>query len=346
MTIPQGTVGLSGQAGKGGIVPGRSFSGSMAGSRAGFALMVVIIILLIVSFLASQLILQVQTEQKIAFNVKKKAYSRLLSEAGMQIALFRTLEPKTVVDEEDQLFQFIEGKTYDTFFNQGKISYSTVNESGKIDLNRAPRQLLELFCEYHGLEMEETGTLIDSLMDWRDSDDLLRLNGAEANYYEELEDPYLPRNGEIEDPAEFLLIQGAELLAEKFVVEDVFTVNNSDGKINFNSLTPDMLAFLTEGDLDRQEVYHENQELVGTLNQTHARQVLGDERYERLRPYLTFSSPNKFYSITSIGRAGVKPDEETAEDQDQEQPGMKLQVLFRVKGSTDYELLSWRENHA
>jgi general secretion pathway protein K len=344
MTIPQGTVGLSGQAGKGGIVPGRSFSGSMAGSRAGFALMVVIIILLIVSFLASQLILQVQTEQKIAFNVKKKAYSRLLSEAGMQIALFRTLEPKTVVDEEDQLFQFIEGKTYDTFFNQGKISYSTVNESGKIDLNRAPRQLLELFCEYHGLEMEETGTLIDSLMDWRDSDDLLRLNGAEANYYEELEDPYLPRNGEIEDPAEFLLIQGAELLAEKFVVEDVFTVNNSDGKINFNSLTPDMLAFLTEGDLDRQGLYHENQELVGTLNQTHARQVLGDERYERLRPYLTFSSPNKFYSITSIGRAGVKPDEETAEDQDQ--PGMKLQVLFRVKGSTDYELLSWRENHA
>lgn len=314
----------------------------------GFALMVVIIILLIVSFLASQLILQVQTEQKIAFNVKNKAVARFLSEAGTQLALFRILEPKAVVDEgEDEFLQFLEGKTYDTFFNQGKISYSAVSESGKIDLNRAPRQLLELFFEYHELEPDETATVIDSLMDWRDSDDLLRLSGAEQNYYEDLEDPYIPRNGPIEDPAEFALIQGAENITDKFVLEDVFTVNNSDGKINFNSLTPDILAFLTEGDIDKEEAYRESQDTFGTLNQTHARQILGDERFERLRPYLSFSSSNKIYSITSIGRANVKrQDEEEGGEEKQNPPGMKTNILIRVKGASEYEILSWRENHA
>lgn len=328
-----------------------------ADSRAGgFALMVVIIILLIVSFLASQLILQVQTEQKIAFNVKKKATARFLAEAGIQMALLKILEPKTALDEaetESNLVQFIGGKTYDTFFNQGKISYSAVNESGKIDLNRAPRQVFELFFEYHGIEPDAAATIIDSLMDWRDSDDLLRLNGAEKNYYEDLEDPYIPRNGEIEDPAELVLIQGADALAEKFVLEDVFTVNNSDGKINFNSLTPDMLAFLTEGDTAQQEAYRVSMESLGTLDQAQARQILGDDRFGRFQAYLTFGSPNKFYSITSVGYADV--DQETVEQESAapegeerpRHPGMKMQVLLRVKGSsTDYEILSWRENHA
>jgi general secretion pathway protein K len=320
----------------------------------GFALMVVIIILLIVSFLASQLILQVQTEHKIAFNVKRKATARFLAEAGIQMALLKILEPKTPSDVEEEIqFPFIGGKTYDTFFNQGKISYSAVNESGKIDLNRAPRQLLELFFEYQELEPEATATVIDSLMDWRDSDDLLRLDGAEQNYYEDLEDPYIPRNGEIEDPAEFVLIQGTDALAEKFVLEDVFTVNNSDGKINFNSLTPDMLDFLTEGDADRQEAYRESMETLGTLDQAQARQILGDERFGRLQAYLTFASPNKFYSITAVGYADV--DEETVAQEKVEQesekpprhPGIRMQVLLRIKGSsTDYEILSWRENHA
>ncbi len=321
----------------------------------GFALMVVIIILLIVSFLASQLILQVQTEQKIAFNVKRKATARFLAEAGIQIALLKILEPKTIVEEEeDTLLKFIGGKTYDTFFNQGKISYSAVNESGKIDLNRAPRQLFELFFEYQGIEPEATATIIDSLMDWRDGDDLLRLNGAEKNYYEDLEDPYIPRNGEIEDPAEFVLIQGADALAEKFILEDVFTVNNSDGKINFNNLTPDMLDFLTEGDTARQEAYRESMESLETLDQAQARQILGDERFGRLQAYLTFGSSNKFYSITSVGYADV--DQKTVEQERVEQesdeklprhPGIRMQVLLRIKGSaTDYEILSWRENHA
>lgn len=325
----------------------------------GFALMVVIIILLIVSFLASQLILQVQTEQKIAFNVKRKATARFLAEAGIQMALLKILEPKAVVEEgEDELFTFTGGKTYDTLFNQGKISYSAVNESGKIDLNSAPRQLFELFFEYHGIEPEATATIIDSLMDWRDGDDLLRLNGAEQNYYEELEDPYIPRNGEIEDPAEFVLIQGAGVLAEKCILEDVFTVNNPDAKINFNSLAPDMLEFLTDGDKDRQQAYRESMETIGTLDQAQARQILGDERFGRLQAYLTYGSPNKFYSITSVGYADV--DQETVEQESVEQkneeqdseklsrhPGIRMQVLLRIKGSsTDYEILSWRENHA
>lgn len=331
---------------------------TLQNSKNGFALLVVIMVLLLASFMAAQLIMQVRTEQKVAFNAKSRAAGYFLSEAGINLGLFR-LKDSPIDSDDEQYERFLEGHMYNVFLPVGKVDYYAVSETGKIDLNSFPRQLLELFLEYHQLEPEQVATIVDSLMDWRDTDDMHRLNGAENKTYRELDDPYVPRNGKIEEPAEFFLVYGTEALAGLFAAEEVFTVHNPKSKINFNSLTPTMLDFLVEGDPEGKVAYEAARaELVGKqqLGSVQARQVLGDERFQTLRPYLTYSSgTNRYYSIVADSRAGVLPEgEDQGEDLVVEQgegqakrqrPGIKIVALIEWKGNA-FQYVSWQERYS
>jgi general secretion pathway protein K len=315
-------------------------------SEKGFALVVVIVIMLLVSFLASQLILNVRTELQVAFNSKARSTGLALAGAGVNLGIFRILDkPLHYINEEYESFH--EGYEYSDFLPSGRVTYTVVNESGKMDLNKMNETLLEIFLEYMEVEIDDQSVILDSLNDWRDSDDLHRLNGAEQEYYEALDDPYIPRNGRIQDPAEFFLIHGTDKLRKKFKASDAFTVHNKSRKINFNSLTPFMLDFLVEGDEEKKIAYRDAKQELGTLNASQARIVLGDERFERCTSFLTYSSANnKYYTILAQGKPGISEENEAEENQDeairQDEPEMAVSVLFQLKGS-EVTYLSWQE---
>jgi general secretion pathway protein K len=322
----------------------------------GFALVVVILVLLISSFLASQLILQVRTDLRIAANVQQRAVGRMLAEGGVNLALFRLLD-KPGIDFEEKLdgAVFLPGHIYETVLTTGRMEYYAVNESGKIDLNSSPVVLVKKFLEYQGLAEEEVEILGDSLLDWRDNDDLHRLNGAEKSYYEGLDKSYIPRNGKIEDPAEFFLIRGTESLRGVFDPYEVFTVHNPRGKININHLSPGMLAFLVDGDAALIEKYREEQQLAvaGRLTMARLRTIIGDGPYDALRGYLADSIVGPgLYSIVAHGYAGdfslnsaeeqEKIAIETADNPRGRRPLTKVSVLVdTAKG--EFQYLSWRE---
>jgi general secretion pathway protein K len=310
----------------------------------GFALVVVIVIMLLISFLAAQLILNVRTELRVALNDKERAVGLCLAEAGVNLGLFRLVDkPVEYINEDYE--KFLEGYPYDAFLDTGHLNYYVVNESGKLDLNKLNRPLLELFLEYMKLEAEEREVIIDSLQDWQDSDDLHRLNGAELDTYQALDDPYIPRNGRILEPAEFFLINGTEKLAGVFRASDIFTVHNSTGTINFNSLSPLMLDFLTEGDAEKKKAYQEARELYGTLDQEQARQILGDERFDQCSAGLTYASgSNRFYCIVARGETGVDADALAARQAEgkRQAAAMEVRVLFELKGGK-VNYFSWEE---
>jgi general secretion pathway protein K len=316
----------------------------------GFALLVVILVLLLVSFLASQLALQVRTELKIASNYRQRTVGRLLAEGGVNLAIFRLVGE--VGPEYEELLdgtRFLQGRSYETVLPSGKIKYYAVNESGKINLNGTSFGLLERFLEFHGLAREEVTVVIDSLQDWRDGNDLYRLNGAERDYYEGLDKPYVPRNGKLGDPGEFFLIRGTELVKDKFDPYEVFTVNGTVSKVNFNSLSPQMLSFLVGGDEEKILLYNEEFELAkGRLNIAKMQEIMGVERYVSMRNYLSnrVVGRNKFYSITADGYDGdftaaseADPDEEEVV---RRRPGMRVRVLVELVNQ-GFRYLSWKE---
>lgn len=323
----------------------------------GFALLVVILVMLITSFLASQLIMQVRTDLQITANIKQRVIGRMLAEGGVNLALFRLID-KPAIDFEEKIggSVFLRGYTYETVLPTGKMEYYAVDESGKIDLNKTPIDFLKKFLEYHGLAEEEVAVVVDSLLDWRDPDDLHKLNGAEKDYYEEQEKSYIPRNGKIEDPAEFFLIRGTESLRGKFDPYAVFTVNNRTKKININNLSPEMLAFLVGDDEDLIERYRQEQDLAATGRLTMAtwREIGGSGVSASLARYLAVAGRrNRIYSIVAQGYAGDfsldVPEGDGVEGEDEEnlpvnRPYTKIRVLVDTTPNK-LQYLSWREQY-
>ena len=273
-------------------------------------------------------------------------YASFLAEAGVQLAGFRMLDqPVEYLGEEYE--KLIHGLPYETILQKGAIKYMVTGETGKIDLNwnENSTQLLRLFLEFHGLETEQIDIIVDALLDWRDTDDLVRLNGAEMKAYEELVPSYIPRNGNIEDPAEFFLIYGTELLRGKLVAEEVFTVRNpnGNGKIDYNNLTPAMLDFVTDRDESKKEAYREALALspTGKLNPATARQVFGDERYDLLAPYFNENnpSPGRYYAVIAYGQAYA---ENAQEEQIPSGPVCRIDAVIG-KEARGFRIVSWKE---
>jgi len=82
-----------------------------------------------------------------------------------------------------------------------EVRYGVTDTAGKININTAPRKVLE------GLP-NMTAELVDCLIDFRDSDDEPQENGAEQEYYNQLAHPYAIRNGSLMTVEELLLVKG------------------------------------------------------------------------------------------------------------------------------------------
>jgi len=96
----------------------------------------------------------------------------------------------------------------------GTYTVAITDECSKLNLNTATaNQLLNLDTE----TMSET--IAESILDWRDQDEVVRTNGAENGYYLNLDVGYLCRNGNFRTPRENLRVKG--------MTEDLFYGKNN-----------------------------------------------------------------------------------------------------------------------
>ena len=104
-------------------------------------------------------------------------------------------------------------------FGGGSYAVRMLDESGKISLNRADPQLLRRVVRRLLLggnategasvgETREIDTVVDSILDWRDPDDLRHDAGVEGDYYESLPRPYPIKDGAFDSVDELLLVKG------------------------------------------------------------------------------------------------------------------------------------------
>jgi len=112
---------------------------------------------------------------------------------------------------------------------------SLINEAGEIDEQRE-KQLLRL-VSILGLEEK----IVDPLLDWLDMDDIERLNGAEAYYYQSLEEPYACTNGPLQTIGQLFLVKGIR----EVNLNNYLTIY-SDGKININTASAEVLQSLSD----------------------------------------------------------------------------------------------------
>ncbi len=82
------------------------------------------------------------------------------------------------------------------------------DESGKINVNLASEDQLRALVLATGIQHPDADVIVDSIVDWRDADNLRHANGAEDDYYQALDPPYKAKNGRLDAVEELLLVRG------------------------------------------------------------------------------------------------------------------------------------------
>ncbi|MEK7364345.1 MAG: hypothetical protein AAB016_10265, partial [candidate division NC10 bacterium] len=142
---------------------------------------------------------------------------------------------------------------------QGTFSYRITDEEARINLNTAPPDRIDRLLAMLGADKQVRDVIKDSLQDWRDPNDLHRINGAESDHYLKLPVPYRARNANLEDVAELLQIRGVtpELYfgrgGEPGLAEFV-TVHGAGQQVNTNTASPTVLKTLGLSDAEVSEI--------------------------------------------------------------------------------------------
>ena len=230
----------------------------------GSVLLIVMWTAVLLTILVTAMASKVRLSARTAFNNQLAAddYTQMMSalhSAEMEILLERMSPPIDAPIETDS-----EGAILDRSLRFDgrplRLSYPTpddmvvriINHSGMINLNRIPRASMQLLIEKRLQDItgeeadpEEVQNLLAAWTDWTDLNDLEGINGAERDYYEALDPPYLPRNNpELDSVNELLHVRGFAELFEGVDLESAFTIYGNNRQLNINVATREALSLL------------------------------------------------------------------------------------------------------
>jgi general secretion pathway protein K len=227
----------------------RSRSQPASNKRAprGIALIAVLWAVMLLALMAQSFTSDVRTETQLTRNLMANGEARALADAAVHAAIDRLLR------ERSDANRAYDGSPYRTTLGGASVEVAIQDESGKIDLNAAPAQLLEKLFTGSGMEPDAARALVDAVADWRDRDTLRRLNGAEQGDYRLADRPYEPKNKAFDSIAELRLVLGVSpSLFER--IRDAITVHSRRRGIDPRSATPTVLAALLGDDSRARDV--------------------------------------------------------------------------------------------
>jgi general secretion pathway protein K len=199
-------------------------------SDKGIALMIVLWILTILMVIVFSFSYMARTETYSTFSFKNGTANKFLAEAGIERGIlelsYRQFNQDMSVDIDSSQRWKIDGTPYQGQLDDGYYTVRITGEYGKVDINAASEVVLKNLFINLGIQSEEVDTIVDSIMDWKDPDNLLRLHGAESDYYQSLPNPYKAKDADFETVEELLLVKG-------MTPEILYGTNNRKGAINF-----------------------------------------------------------------------------------------------------------------
>lgn len=146
--------------------------------QSGIAFVVVLWVLALLAILLGAFSLLARTEHLQARHLFDSTQALYAAEAGVNRAIYELMQP----DPETRWLP--DGRSYTFGFEGAEVEVRVTDESGKIDLNAADVQTLDLLFQSLGVDAAESAPLADAILDWRDPDDLVMPNGAEDPEYE------------------------------------------------------------------------------------------------------------------------------------------------------------------
>lgn len=197
----------------------------------GIALVLILWVLALLSVIVGEFCYAMRTEVNITRNFKDQTKAYYIALAGLNLAIRELVKdqfmPRESTPREGQADETptkpeeaeLETKEQQdrvrinmdlppVSFQGGEFQVKIGNESGKININGAQERLLRMMVEAFDLEAQQKDIIVDSILDWRDENNLHRLNGAEDDYYNSLPEPYDCKDGYFDTVEELMMVRG------------------------------------------------------------------------------------------------------------------------------------------
>jgi general secretion pathway protein K len=245
----------------------------------GFALLAVLLVMTLLAVIGTEFAYSMRLEASMVRAYRDSVIAANLAEAGVEQAIREILSQSLLVGTP-------EGGPL-TFYRTaleplpllprtvvplgpGQFSYRITDEESRIDLNGSPPTRIDALLTVLRVEKVDRDTIVDSLQDWQDGDEVHRLNGAESeDTYLKLPLPYRSRNGPLEDVRELLQIHGmtpAIYYGHDRIppLVDFVTVNGGT-QVNINTASETVLRALGLSDAEVSEVIQTRRAVPYTL---------------------------------------------------------------------------------
>ena len=310
-------------------------------------------VLVAISLIALSFSNMVRMEVKAAINEVDLKQSQYIARSGVYYAINRVLlqalrpvtgDPASLPGTDEDL----ERGELRFSMADGTAEIAVTDETGKININLAPEDILRNLMLQAGLRQDEADTIVDSILDWRDPDPDAHPYGAEESYYQALPEPYHIKDGALDNIEELLLVNGVTpevFYGQKFRDESgwqttrgglvkFLTTYTSVNRININSAPEEVLASIPGMDSGRvQAIIQQRQEKpFGAANDVGER--IGPGTDTNTVAFLSAFRSNVF-SIRSVARLN----------------GRRVAATIRCTLGVDanspagYRMVYWNENN-
>ena len=158
----------------------------------GVALVLVLWVLTLLGIIATSFSKSMRTETELARQLTLSAQARALAEAGIYRGILDLLRFR----RDPQAKWQANGTVYKVMkLGRGEIRIAIQDEAGRIDLNTAPKPVIEGLLRGVGVDDQARDAISDAIIDWRDPDNLRQLQGAEDEDYQAAGRSYGAKDG-------------------------------------------------------------------------------------------------------------------------------------------------------
>ncbi|MGR8979519.1 MAG: general secretion pathway protein GspK [Gammaproteobacteria bacterium] len=206
-------------------------------AQKGFALVLVLWVLTLMMIMAASFSLTMRRETAVISSIAGGAEALAAAESGIAVAEMMLLHP-------DQTKRWrTDGSVYQIQFLDALVRVRMLGETGKIDINSADQiQLQSLFAQVP-VDPEQQTALVSAIMDWRDNDDLVNINGAEKDEYQEAGKNYQPRNQPFQSLEELQMVLGMNASILK-LIQPLITIYSHKSQIDLSQASKEMMLSL------------------------------------------------------------------------------------------------------
>jgi general secretion pathway protein K len=154
--------------------------------------------------LLSSVAISLLSSGNVSYHLSRQGLHVAQADALAEAAVSRAV--LALLDRRPERRWRVDGVSQDFVFAGIAMRIAIQDELGRIDLNHADQSLLVGLFRSAGLGAQAAGSLVDKILDWRDTNPARRLNGAKDREYAAAGLAYKPRNGPFQSVDELKLV--------------------------------------------------------------------------------------------------------------------------------------------